>query len=212
MAASSRHSASACSARGRGVNQLGKQGRYQRHELAAAAGWAMLVVLIAVLSAWAHHSLSTARPAPSNTATTLRASALSAPPSPSPPLSVQLRAWRDEAEPSINALIIAGDNAVASAAQGDIAGTDAACQTAAGAVASAEQHLPSPDPALNTALQQAFNDYQARIRYCISGTQNQNAIDIGKGAGFIDQGKIDLQKALDILEADLSSDSAVLTV
>jgi hypothetical protein len=214
MAASSRHSASACSARGRGVNQLGKQGRYQRHELAAAAGWAVLVVVIAVLSAWAHHSLSTSRPAVTKTAAVRPAGAASAAPlasPPSPPLRVQLRAWLDDAEASIDALVVAGDNVVATATRGDTAGTGTACQTAAGALASARQHLPSPDPALNTALQQAFSDYRAGIRCCFPGTQNQDAVDVGQAPGLIDQGKIVLQNAFDILEADLSADSDVLT-
>lgn len=178
--------------------------RSARHQVAAAAGGAVLVVVIAVLSPWAHHSLSTARPAPSNPASTLPATAASPTPLLSPTQREQLRAWRDEAEPSLDALLIAGDAVVATAAQGDIAGTRAACQATADALASARHHLPSPDPALNTALQQAFTDYQAGIRHCISGTQKQDAIEIGQGAGFISQGKIDLQKAYDILEADLA--------
>jgi len=186
-------------------------GWYQRHELIAAAGAAVLLVVIAVLWTWAHHSLSTARLAPSNTATALPASAAPALPLGSPSLRELLRAWLDEAEPSIDSLSIAGDNVVAPASRGDIAGTRAACQTARDALANAQQHLPSPDSALNTALQQAFDDYRAGIGYCISGTQNQDPIDIGKGAGFISQGKIELQKAFDIIEEDLSSDSAVLT-
>jgi len=82
----------------------------------------------------------------------------------------------------------------------------------AAALVSAQQHLPSPDPALNIALQQAFNDYQEGIRWCIRGTQNQDAIDIGQAAGFIEQGKFALQNAFDIVETDLSADSDVLTV
>jgi hypothetical protein len=76
------------------------------------------------------------------------------------------------------------------------------------------QHLPSPDPTLNTALQQAVNDYQAGVRHCISGTQKQDAADILRGAGLVSQGKADLLKAYDILEAELSPDSGdpVLTV
>ncbi len=184
---------------------------HQRHQLATAAGGA-LVVVIAVLSAWAHHSLSAARPAPSAPATALPASAASVAPLPSPPLRVQLRGWLADADPSINALVSAGDNVVARASQGDIAGTAAACRTAAGAAASAQQHLPSPDAALNPALQQAFNEYQTGIRYCTSQTQKQDAIDIGQAAGFIKQGKMHLQNATDILEEDLSSDSVVLSV
>ena len=201
MARSSRHRA----------HPRSKQGRYQRHELVAAASGAVLVVVIAMLSAWAHHSLSTSRPSATNTAAVRSATAASAAPLPSPPLRVQLRAWLDDAEPSIDALVVAGDNVVAIATRGDIAATSTACQTAAGALASARQHLPSPDPALNTALQQAFST-RAGIRCCVPGTQNQDTIDIGQAPGFIDQGKTVLQNAFDILEADLSADSDVLTV
>jgi hypothetical protein len=202
MARSSRHSA----------HPPGKQRRYQRHELIAAASGAVLVALIAVLSVWAHHSLSTSRPAARNTTAVLPASAASAAPLPSPPLRVQLRGWLDEAEPSINALVVAVDNFVATADRPDIAGTGTACRTAAGALASAQQYLPSPDPALNITLQQAFNDYQAGIRCCTLGTKFHAATDIGHAADFIDQGKIVLQNAFDILEADLSADSDVLSV
>lgn len=201
MARSSRHRA----------HPRGRQGRYQRHEMVAGVSGAVLVLVIAVLSACAHHSLPTSRPAATITAAVRPASAASAAPLPSPPLRVQLRAWLDDAEPSINALVVAGANVVATATRGDIAGTGTACQTAADALASARQHLPSPDPALNTALQQAFSDYRAGIRCSIPGTQNQDAIDMGQAPGFIDQGKTGLQNAFDILEADLSADSDVLT-
>jgi hypothetical protein len=181
-------------------------------ELTAAASGAVLVVVIAVLSAWAHHSLSTSPVSATNTMAARPATAASVAPLPSPPLRVQLRAWLDDAGPSIDALVVAGDNVVATATRGPIAGTSTACQTAAGALASARQHLPSPDPALNTALQQAFSNYRAGIRCCVPGTQNQDAIDIGQAPGFIDRGKTLLQNAFDILEADLSGDSDVLTV
>ena len=65
---------------------------------------------------------------------------------------------------------------------------------------------------MNIALQQAFDDYQEGIRWCIRGTQDQDAIDIGRAAGFIEQGKFALQRAFEIVEADLSADSDVLTV
>ena len=190
----------------------GKRHRYQRHELVAPVSGAMLVVVIAVLSAWAHHSLSNARLVATDTFAVQPASAASAAPPPSPSLRDQLRAWLDDARPSIHAVVIAGDNVVATAAGADIGGASTACQMTAAALASAQQHLPSPDQALNIALQQAFNDYQEGIRWCIRGTQNQDAIDIGQAAGFIEQGKFALQKAFDIVEADLSADSDVLTV
>ena len=176
---------------------------------------AALVAVIAVLSAWAHHSMSTTHPSPSNPATTLPASAALAAPLPPPAPRDQLRAWRDGAEPSMDVLLVAGGAVVGSVTQGDVGGTGAACQTTADAVTSVQRHLPSPDPTLNTVLQQAFNDYQAGVRHCISGTQKQDAVDILRGAGFVSQGRVDLLKAYDILEADLSPDSAdypVLTV
>jgi hypothetical protein len=52
---------------------------------------------------------------------------------------------------------------------------------------------------------------QAGIRCCIPWTQKQDAVEIGQAAGFIDQGKVVLQNAFAILEADLSADSDVLT-
>lgn len=181
--------------RGQGKNQ-------QRHELVAAAGWAVLVVVIAVLSTWAHHSLSTARPAASHAAVTQPANSFSPP----LPMGTQVHAWLNDAEPSINALFIAADNIVATATQADIAGTAAACQSAAGAAANLQHHLPSPDPALTTALQQAIDSYQVGIRHCISGTQNRDAV-IGEATVYINQGSTDLQEAVDILNGDLSSDA-----
>jgi hypothetical protein len=203
MARSSLHRAAVRSSLKERANPPDKPGRYQCHELVAAAGGAALLVVIAVLSAWAHYSLSTVRPASPNTAATPPASAF-APPLNSPPMRVQLRAWLTKAEPSINALVIARDNIAAAAAQDDIAATGAACQTAAGVVANSQQQMPSPDPALNSALQQAINSYQVGIRYCISGTQNQDAKDIEQAATYINQGNTDLQAAVDILERDLS--------
>ena len=113
---------------------------------------------------------------------------------------------------SINALVIARDNIVFGAVQGDIAGTRAACQTAAGALATLQKHLPSPNLGLTNVLQQAINDYHVGIRHCISGTQNQDAVEIGEATVYIKQGYTDLQKAVHILEDDLSADSDVLTV
>jgi hypothetical protein len=134
---------------------------------------------------------------------------------PSGPMRTQLRAWLTEAEPSIDALFIARDEIVAAAALADFAATGAACQSAAGAVANTEQHLPSPDPALNIELRQALTKYQVGIRHCISGTQNRNAIEIGEATVYINQGTTDLRTAVDMIESDLSSDASgrrVLTV
>ncbi len=183
-----------------------RRSRYQRRQLVAAASLIVLVVVVAVLAAWAHHSLSAARPASSHAARALPASE-STPHSSTQPPSPPMREWLTKAEPSIDALFMAGSDAVALAAQGDIAATGAACHTAAGAAADLQQVLPSPDPALNTALQQALTDYQRGIRLCISGTQQQNAITIGEATVYTDRGNTDLQSAVDITECDLSSDA-----
>ena len=206
MATPSRRSAWPRSARRRGANPAGKQGRYQRHELTTTASWAVLVVVIAVLSAWANHSLTTAPPAAPAAAAALPASGFAPQPSSLPP-SLPMRAWLNKAGPSIDALVAAGDEIVAAASQGDIVATGAACHTAADAVANLQQRLPSPDPALNIALQQAITNYQVGIRHCLSGAQHRNAVDIGEATVSIDQGNTDLQIAVDIIESVLSSDT-----
>ncbi len=206
MATSSRHRAQARSRRTAGANPPAKQGRYQRRERAAATGAAVLLVVIAMLSAWAHYSVSTVRPASPHAAAAQPGNSFG-PPQPSLSMRTLLGAWLNDAEPSINALVIARDNIVFGAVQGDIAGTRAACQTAAGALATLQKHLPSPNLGLTNVLQQAINNYHVGIRHCISGTQNQDAVEIGEATVYIKQGYTDLQKAVHILEDDLSDDA-----
>lgn len=193
----------------------GKPAKYQRHELIAAVCGAVLLAVIGVLSGWAHHSLSSARPASPITAATPPASGLATPPT-VPPIHVQLRSWLAQAEPSINALITARDEIVSSAANDDIVGTGAACQTAQGAVASLQHHLPSPDQALNTTLQQAISSYRVGLPYCIVGVQNRDANNIERAATYLRHANADLQAAVDILERDLPDseprDPQVMTV
>ena len=198
MATSSRHRKSARSAR--------KGGDHQRRELVAAASGAVLLVVIAVLSAWAHQSLSTVRPASPHAAAAQPASSVS-PPQPPLPMGTQVRAWLTDAKPSIIALFGAADNLVTAARLGDIATTGAACQSAAGAVANLQHHMPSPDPALNTELQQAITSYQLGIRHCVSGTQHRDPIEIGEATVYTNQGNTDLQAAVGIIEHDLSAEA-----
>ena len=79
-----------------------------------------------------------------------------------------------------------------------------------------QHHLPSPDPALNTALQQAINSYHVGLRYCIAGVQNQDGNDIEQAATYINQGNAGLQSAVDLLDRDLpdseARDPGVMTV
>ncbi len=169
-----------------------------------AAGGALLVAVIAVLSAWAHHSLSAGRSARSTAAGT-----------PSPPAIEQLRAWLSDAESSINALTTARDNIAVAAIRNDLAATGVACQTAGAAVVNSQQHLPSPEPALNTALHQAIGKYQTGLGYCLSGARSQDAALLAKAAAYFNDGDTDLQAAMNFLDRNLSAPapgSAVLLV
>lgn len=191
MATSSRHRAS----RKRGGS-----------EPVASAGGAVLLVIIAMLAAWAHHSLSTVRPASPHVAAAQPANSMSPPLAPLP-MGTQVRAWFTDAKPSIIALFGAADNLVTAARYGDNAATGAACQTTAGAVANLQHHMPSPDPALNIELQQAITSYQLGIRHCVLGTQDRDPIEIGKATAFINQGSTYLNATVGMIEDDLSSDA-----
>jgi hypothetical protein len=189
--------------------------KYHDHGLIARTGGAVLVLAIAVLSAWAHHSLSTPPPGAPNTATKPSAITSATPLTP-PPARVQLRAWLTQAEPSINALVAARHEIASAAANHDIMGMGAACQTAGGAVANLQHHLPSPDPVLNASLQQAISAYRIGVRYCTSGVQNNDANDIERAANYFDQGNADLEAAVDIPDRDLPgsepADARVMTI
>lgn len=175
-------------------------------ELVTAVGWAVLLVVVVVLSTWAHHSLSLARQAAPHAAEAQPASSIS-PPLPALPVGPQLRAWFTDAKPSITAMFIAADNFVTAARYGDIAGAGTACQTAADALGKLQHHTPSPDPALNTTLQQAITNYQAGIRHCVAGKQDRDPVETGKAMVSINQGSTDLQAAVGIIEEDLASDA-----
>ncbi len=174
---------------------------HRARERALAASGAVLVAIIAVLSAWAHHSLSSGGSARSN-----------AHPKPPRPAFEQLRAWLSDAEPSINALTTARDNIAVAATQKDLAATGAACQTAGAAVANSQQHLPSPEPALNTALHRAIGKYQAGLGYCLSGSRSQDAAQLAQAAAYFNEGDTDMQAAMKFLDRNLPAGSAVLVV
>lgn len=143
----------------------GRVGDQHREPIAAWNG-AVLLVVVATLAGSAHYSLSITPPALPNTAPTPPASTSVTPVTPVP-LRAQLRTWLAQTEPSIDALLAASREIASAAGNHDLAGTGMACQTADGAVASLQQHLPSPGAALSTALQQAIDRYRVGLRYCI---------------------------------------------
>ncbi|OBH12342.1 hypothetical protein A9X04_17345 [Mycobacterium sp. E3247] len=197
-----------------GAGAPDKAARFQRCELITVAAGAVLLVVIGVLSGWAHYSLSTAHLALPNTAAA--PASASQPPLTPQRMSAQLRAWLTQAQPSIDALVAARHEIATAAANDDLAGTEATCRSADGAVTSLQRYLPSPDPALSTVLQQATNSYHVGLRYCISGVQRYDGNDIMQAVAYINQGTADLQRATDTLQHDLAyvepHDPNVMTV
>lgn len=198
-----------------GVNPPGRVTSYASRELSVKVYGTALLLVIGVLAAWAHHSLSTVRPAPPTIPAASPASDPAGPPT-SSLMRVQLRAWFTQAEPSINALFTARHEIASAAANDDIVGTGTTCERAEGAVVGLEQYLPSPDPALNPALQQVITGYHVGLRYCIAGVQHHDANDLGQAAAYIRQANADLHAAIAILDHDLptseSPDANVLSV
>ncbi len=215
MAKSSLHRAAVTSQRKDGTNPLDKLISSPRRELIAAASGAALLLVIGVLAAWAHHSLSTVRPVSPTIAAAPSADGLATPPT-TPPMRVELRAWLTQAAPSIDALLTAHHEIASAAANDDIVGTGATCERAEGAVAGLQQYLPSPDSALNAALQQAIDGYHVGLRYCIAGAQHHDGDDLQQAATYIRQANSKLQAAVDLLKHDLpdseSPDARVLSV
>lgn len=173
-------------------------------QLAIAVGSAVLLVVVVVLSAWVHHSLS-ASGQTSQQAAEAQPTRISPPPD--PPVGPQLQTWFSDAKTSIRAMFIAADNFVTAARYGDIGGTGAACRTAADALAKLAQHTPSPDPALNIKLHQAITHYQAGVRDCVAGQQNRDPIRTGKAMVSVNEGSTDLQAAVGILQEDLAAEA-----
>lgn len=171
-----------------------------------ATGWAVLLVVIAVLSNWAHQDLSTARRQSAHSAEAQPARSMSSPP---PPLAAgtRMQAWFTDAKPSIIALFGAADDLVTAARYGNVTAAGGACQTVAGAVGDLQRHVPSPDPALNTKLQQAIASYQEGIRHCIPGAQNRDPLEISEARGSTSWGSAQLQAAVGIIEDDLAADA-----
>ncbi|WP_407687018.1 hypothetical protein [Mycobacterium sp. HUMS_1102779] len=210
MATTSRHRAPVRSRHHGGDGVSVKPARYHRQELTAAAGGAVLLVVIGVLSGWAHHSLANANP-PSDAPATGVAEPLT-----SPHPGGQLQGWLTQAEPSIDELISARHAVTAAAAVGDVTATGVACEGADASVAGAQRHLPSPDPELDIALQQAIDNYRVGLRHCIVGVQNHDGGEIAYAASYLDQGNAELRAGLAIIEKDLRDaqpqDPSVLTV
>ena len=109
-----------------------------------------------------------------------------------------LRTWFTDAKPSIAAMFIAADNFVAAARYGGIAEAGTTCRIAADALATLQHHTPSPEPALNTELQQANTSYETGNRHCIAGKRDRDPVETGKAIGDFSQGSTELPAAVGI--------------
>lgn len=199
MATSGRHSAAPTQPRA-GSKPSGRRTKEQRCELIAAASGAALLTVVGVFSGWAHHSLTTARPAPASAAA--RPAADSAVPT-AYPMQAALRTWLGQAEPSIDALLTARHLIASAAANNDIARTGATCESAKNAVAALQRSLPSPDARLTNAFQQAINRYGVGLRYCVAGAQSHGSQDMAQAATYLRQASGELQAAVDLVTAEI---------
>jgi hypothetical protein len=179
--------------------------REGRGRALVTTSWAVLLVVIALLSNWAHQDMSDARPSP-HSAATQSAKSMSPPLTPVT-VGMQLQAWLNDAKPSIVALFGAADDLVTAARYGDVAATGGACQLVAGAVGDVQRHVPSPDQTLNAKLQQAITSYQEGIRHCVPGAQNRDPVEISEARASTSRGSAELQAAVGIIEDDLCSDA-----
>ncbi len=171
-----------------------------------AMGWAALLVVLVVLSSWAHQSLATTRPPLSHSAAAQPAKSMSPPLAPLT-VGTQIQAWFTEAKPSIIALFGAADNLVTAATYGNIAAAGSACPTLASAVGNAQHHVPSPDQTLNIKLRQAITDYREGIGHCVPGARNRDPVELGEARVATSRGSAELQAAVGIIEDDLSSEA-----
>ncbi|UXA07517.1 hypothetical protein KXD96_05140 [Mycobacterium sp. SMC-2] len=67
-----------------------------------------------------------------------------------------------------------------------------------------QAHLPTPDPALTTALQAEINDFDAAMHLCMSIGPNTTPADLERADAFLQRAIEDLRTVNDILVEDLS--------
>lgn len=67
-----------------------------------------------------------------------------------------------------------------------------------------QAHLPTPDPALTTALQNEINDFHTAMHLCMTLGPNTTPEDLERTDAFVHQAIEDLRAVNDILVDDLS--------
>jgi hypothetical protein len=161
-----------------------------------------LVLIAAVSAGWSFHGLSLVQlalpdsvAAPASVSTAQPASA---------PAESALYVWVAQAEPALESLLAIRYNIDVAADKADATGTWQVCRSAETTVARMRRQLPSPEPALNIALQQALNDYRSGLRDCVTGIVQQNVEDIELAAVYLHQANTELHVAIEMIERDLA--------
>ncbi|MDR3660219.1 MAG: hypothetical protein P4L86_07435, partial [Mycobacterium sp.] len=112
--------------------------------------------------------------------------------------------------------LVVRNNIAAAAANNDSAGIQRACESGQVIVPRVQEHLPSPDSALNTALQQTLDDYRFGFNECLVGVRYQDPAGIELAAVYLHRANEDLRVAMEVIARDLddveSTDSAVVPV
>lgn len=161
--------------------------RYQRDQRIATLGTVAWLVVVAAVAGWWYARPFTAEPDAPDASMTVAI----APPT--------LNAWFTESEQSINDLVSARNNIAAAAGRHDLHNTGSACQAARAAVDGLRRRMPSPEPELSRALQDAVRDYATGLSYCILGAQHEDADDMQQAATYITQADSAMRWALDML-------------
>lgn len=87
----------------------------------------------------------------------------------------------------------------------DLAATRSACSSAHDELASNLQaHLPTPDPALTTALQSEIDDVHTAMHICISLGSNSTKADLEQADSLLRQAELHMRTVDAILATDLS--------
>ncbi|WP_102417144.1 hypothetical protein [Mycobacterium sp. 4858] len=87
----------------------------------------------------------------------------------------------------------------------DVAATRSACSSAHDELAiNLQAHLPTPDPALTTALQSEIDDVHAAMHICMSLGPNSTSADLANADSVMQQATLHMKTVDAILATDLS--------
>jgi len=162
----------------------------------------MVVIVMATFVGWMFHGFSlvglflpdAAAAAPS--AVTAQSKAQ--------PPAQQLYAWLAQVASPLDALIVVRDRIAAAATHLDDTGIRRECDRGQAFLPRIQEHLPSPDLALNAALQRTVDDYRMAFAECLTETRHQDAAGVELAAVYLYRANEDLQATMAIIRRDLA--------